>query len=361
MARKSIFSLANKDSKIKDMMEDCYLDLEEDTTPEFISSQVMALNLLFSGKINGGIPIGKMSMISAPSMLGKSLIGLSFVREAQKKGMQVILIDTERAFSTKTAKMFDINMDHDKLFVFQDNSIEKLITFVLNIFEGMTREERKNTLCVMDSWGTLITSKTIKDGLDGRDVMDMTDPKKKNKLANIILNTKGTWFIINHVYDNIGGFGEMLAIPGGRKIMFNCDCVVLATSRAKDNKNAEKELKGHIISAKTYKSRYSKEQSKLKFKIKHNGGLDVFYGILDDAVDGGYVIEGKVGKSKGYFRAHIKDDLPKKEINIYNSEFWLPIFNDTDFKKYLENKYTFDVGSDILKQEKDIDKLMKKK
>jgi len=358
MARKSIFDLANKHNQVKELMSDCYLDLDVNKKQEFISSGIIVINLLFSGHVKGGIPKGKMSMISAPSMLGKSLIGLTFVREAQKKGMQVIIIDTERAFSPDTARKNGIDLNHDKLFVFQDNSIERLITFILNIFEGMTREERENTLCVMDSWGTLITSKTIQDGLVGKDVMDMTDPKKKNKLANIILNTKATWFIVNHVYDNIGGFGEMLSIPGGRKVMFNSDTVVLAMSRAKDNKNTNKELKGHIVSAKTYKSRYSKEQTKLKFKLKHDGGIDAFYGILPDAIEGGYVLEGKVGKSKGYYRAHITDDKPLKEIDIYNSNFWLPIFTETDFKKYIENKYTFNAEFDILTNEKDMEQLM---
>jgi len=357
MARKSIFDLASKDNKIKEMMGDAYLDLDNRPKQAFISSQVITLNLLFSGRVKGGIPKGKMSMIAAPSMLGKSLIGLSFVSQAQRMGMQVIIIDTERAFSPETAKLFGIDMSHDNLFVFQDNSIEKLITFILNIFEGMTREERENILCVMDSWGTLVTSKTIEDGLAGKDVMDMTEPKKKNKLANIILNTKATWFIINHVYDNIGGFGEMLAIPGARKIIFNCDSVVLGETRAKD-RDKEKELLGHIITAKTYKSRFSKEQSKLKFKIKQHGLIDTYYGLLPDAIEGGYVLEGKVGKSKGYYRAHIQDDKPLKEIDIYNSKFWLPLFNETDFRKYLENKYQFDDESDLLKNEKDLDKLL---
>lgn len=350
MTRKSIFDIVNKNNKIKDMMSECYLDLQKETKPEFIPSHSIPINLLFSGRYDGGIPIGKMSMISSPSMLGKSLIGLSFVCEAQKKGMQVIIIDTERAFNSQTAELMGIDTNYDKLFVFQENSIEKIITFILNIFDGMTRKERQNTLCVMDSWGTLITSKTIEDGLVGKDVMDMTDPKKKNKLANIILNTKATWFIINHVYDNIGGFGEMLSIPGGRKIMFNCDSVVLAMSRSKDNKNADKKLFGHIVTAKTYKSRYSKEQSKLQFKIKHTDGIDKFYGILPDAIEGGYILEGKVGKYKGYCRAIIQDDKPKKENDIYNDEFWSPIFEKTDFKEYLENKYTFNIETDILKE-----------
>lgn len=357
MARKSILELANKDKKIKEMMESCYLDLKsEDNVPEFISTNVMTINLLLSGRVNGGIPVGKMSMISAPSMLGKTFIAMSAIKNAQKKGMQVMIIDTERAFSETMAASLGIDTDPNKLYVFQDNSIENLITFILNIFKSMTREERRDTFVVMDSWGTLITSKTIEDGLKGKDVMDMTDLKKKNKLAKIILNTKATWLIINHVYDNIGGFGEALRIPGGRKIMFNCDCVLLGMSRAKDKENDE--IAGHIITAKTYKSRYCKEQKKLKFRIKHNGGLDPYYGILDDAIAGGYVVEGKIGNAKAYKRAHIEDDKFVKEIDVYNAGFWKPVFLETDIKEYLQDQYIFNLETDILKQQKELDEIM---
>jgi len=58
--RKSILELAKKDKKIKEMMEVCYLDIKnEDTIPDFISTNVMAINLLLSGRVDGGIPMGK--------------------------------------------------------------------------------------------------------------------------------------------------------------------------------------------------------------------------------------------------------------------------------------------------------------
>jgi len=355
--RKSILELAKKDKKIKEMMEVCYLDIKnEDTIPDFISTNVMAINLLLSGRVDGGIPIGKMSMMSAPSMLGKTFIAMSAIKNAQKKGMQVMIIDTERAFSETMADSLGIDTSPNKLYVFQESGIEDLITFILNIFEPMTKEERKNTFVVMDSWGTLITSKTIGDGLKGKDVLDMTEAKKKNKLANIILSTRGTWFIVNHVYDNIGGFGDALSIPGGRKIMFNCDCVLLGMTRAKDKENDE--IAGHIITARTHKSRYCKEMKKLKFRIKHSGGLDPYYGILADAIAGGYIVEGMAGKSKGYRRAHIEGDKFVKESEIYNSAFWKPVFLETDIKKFFENEYTFDVSTDILKEQEDLDAIM---
>jgi RecA/RadA recombinase len=364
-----IFDKVAGDEKLKSMMEECYYSIEEDEADvKFVSTSVATINLMLSGRANGGIPIGKMSMISAPSMLGKSFVAMATVKNAQRMGMSVCIIDTERAFSYQLAKA--LNIDTESLYVFQDSSLEKINNFILRVTDKMTKAERKNTLFVIDSWGTLVTSKTLEDGLDGKDVKDMTITQKKNNLANVILNTRGTFLIINHVYDQMSSFSsDPFAIPGGKKAIFNSDCVIMGMTRAKDTKDENVEgvgakkkkkkiLKGQIIKAKSFKSRYAKEQTALSFRIKHDGGLDPFYGLLEDAVLGGYVVnspnkDGKPMKGK-WSRGHIKDDDKFKEDEIYTSSFWGPIFKDTDFYQFLETKYRFSSDLDMAKDEDEI-------
>ncbi len=346
MAR-SIYDIVTKDKEKRNSPALASYLLESDAVPEFISTNVVSLNLLFSGQVNGGIPKGKLSMISAPSMLGKSFIAMGIVKNAQKKGMNIVVIDTERAFSFKLAKGLGINTDDPNLVVLQENNIVEIKQIILKITNEIPKSERGNTLFIIDSWGALVTNKAIVDGLTGNDVVDMSAPQKKNTLANVCLNTFATFFVVNHVYDNTGGFGDPLAIPGGRKIVFNCDCIVLGQSRAKD-KNAAKELLGHIVTALTFKSRYSVEKTKLKFKIKHHGGLDTFYGLEDDALEGGFL---NIPKQGYYSRMHIDDDKPIKKDKIYTADFWIPVFRDTDFKDYLERKYTYTSEFDMVDNE----------
>jgi RecA/RadA recombinase len=348
MATKSLYEIVLKDKETKDSPALSSYLFTEDEKIEFLSTNVIALNLLYSGKVDGGIPRGRISMISAPSMMGKSFIAYGLVKNAQKKGMQVCIIDTERAFSFQFAQAIGIDISPDKLIVLQENGIEEVSGIIMTICKEIPREERKNILFIIDSWGALVTSKTLDNALVGNDAADFTIPKKKNNLANIILNTKSTYFIVNHVYDNVGGMGDTLNIPGGRKVIFNSDCVVLGRSRAKDTKSAsDKTVIGHIITAETYKSRFSKEKSKLKFRIKVDGGLDIFYGILEDALEAGAILTDKPGY---YVRSHIENDKPISEKNLYCSDFWLPVFKDTDFKDYLEKKYTFNCPIDISKE-----------
>lgn len=345
---RSIYDIVLKDKETKDSPSLSSYLFTEDEKIEFLSTNVISLNLLFSGRIDGGIPKGRISMISAPSMLGKSFIAYGLVRNAQKKGMQVCIIDTERAFSFQFAQSVGIDISPEKLVVLQENSIEDVMGIVMTICQEVPKEERKNLLFIIDSWGSLVTSKTLDNALVGNDAADFTIPKKKNNLANILLNTKATYFIANHVYDNVGGMGDLISIPGGRKIVFNSECVVLGKSAAKEKKSAsDPTIIGKIITAETYKSRWSKEKSKLQFRIKIDGGLDIFFGILDDALEAGVVENAKAGY---YCRPSINKDEAIKESNIYNSEFWLPIFKETDFKKWLEAKYTFSSPLDISKE-----------
>lgn len=352
MAR-SVYDIVKSDKGSKDRtaLSEFIYDAETETT--FLSTNCVALNLLYSGRVKGGIPVGHMSMISAPSQLGKSFIAMNVARSAQRQNMQVVVIDTERAFKKSMAESLRIDLSPEKIQVFQESSLEKIESLILGITDNMTLEEKQNTLFILDSWGTLVTSKALKDGLTGNDVSDMTEPKKKNRLANIILNTKATFLIVNHVYDNTGGFGDPLVIPGGRRIAFNCEAIVLGMSRAKD-KNAAKEITGHIITAKTFKSRFSKAESKLQYRLKNSGGLDPFFGLLKDAMEHGCVVKPKPGK---FSRSFIDGDKEFKEKDIYCVEFWKPIFEETDFEEYLERVYTFSDESTVVEEEEFLDSL----
>lgn len=352
---KSLYDIIMADKETKNSPALSSYLFTEDEHIKFLSTNVIPLNLLYSGRVNGGIPIGRISMISAPSMLGKSFIGYGLVKNAQKKGMQVCIIDTERAFSFQFAMNIGIDIDPKKLVVIQENGIEEVAGIIANICKNVSKSERRNIFFVIDSWGALVTSKTMDNASTGNDKADFTIPKKKNNLANIILNTRATYFIINHVYDNVGGMGDTMMIPGGRKIVFNSDCVVLGRSRAKEKKNAsDPTIIGHIVTAETHKSRFSKEKSKLKYRIKFEGGLDTFYGILDDALEAGVIEKPKIGY---YLRPHITDDKALKEKDIYNSDFWIPIFKETDFKNWLEDKYTFKADLDMVKNEIALDEI----
>ena len=65
---------------------------------DWISTGNYALNYLISGDFNKGVPLGKVTVLAGESGSGKSFVASgNLVRNAQKQGIYVILIDTENA------------------------------------------------------------------------------------------------------------------------------------------------------------------------------------------------------------------------------------------------------------------------
>lgn len=324
--------------------EEDLLSIDEPPT-EFLSSGIVMFNTACSGSIHGAFAVGKITLFSAHSMLGKTIIGMVAIRDAQRKGMFCVVLDAEFQWDWNLATKIGIENDPEKIIVIPNNRLEEVQEKVMQITEGLTKEERKKVFFMLDSWGSLVTTEGLKKAADAEAKKDFVITQKKNNFANMIMSTRCTFYITNGVYDNVGGFGDLLKIPGGKRIILNAHTVILGQSKAKDKAKTSSEdvLNGAIISCQVYKSRFSREKTTFKFRIKYDGGLDIFYGILDDAVAGGYI------KDEGthYTRTHIKGDQKWKEKNLYTSAFWTPIFNDTDFNDYLQKQYTFQGNFDV--------------
>jgi RecA/RadA recombinase len=207
-------SIIEKALKNKLIKESVYK--EDDSEQTFIDTGCLSLNLLFSGRLNGGIPVGKISQIAAPSSLGKTFIGMKVARNAQRKGMEVIYLDTEFAYDANFAD--NLGIDQSKILVIQDNRIERVQSKLLTITDGLSKEEKKSLLVVLDSWGGLVTSKTEEDAMDGNDKRDMTISQKKNSFARLLTGIEVSMFIINHVYD-CGNGQIQVQTPLGNKFL----------------------------------------------------------------------------------------------------------------------------------------------
>jgi RecA/RadA recombinase len=311
------------------------LSEENQVDKGFISTGCMSLNILFSGRLDGGIPIGKISQVAAPSALGKSFIGMKVAKNAQKKGLEVVYIDTEFAFDFGFAE--SIGLDNDKLMVIQDNQIESVQKTIMQMLEGIDKKERDRLLILIDSWGGLVTSKTTTDALDGKDVSDMTVSKKKNMLSRLLMGGP-TVFVINQVYDTFDQYNP-LAIAGGRGLYFASSSIVLGSSKARE-KDSDGDISGAIVTAVTKKSRSSKENTKLKYLIRYDGGIHPVYGILEDAMECGVVEKPSMG---WYTRPDVENDRKWREKEVWNTweVFWAPILKSAKFKKFIEDKYSF--------------------
>lgn len=68
--KNSMIAKLSKNKAIKDHVLE-----KTDEKQQFINTGALVLNVLFSGRLTGGIPVGKISQIAAPSSLGKCARG----------------------------------------------------------------------------------------------------------------------------------------------------------------------------------------------------------------------------------------------------------------------------------------------
>ncbi len=108
------------------------------------------------------------------------------------------------------------------------------------------------------------------------------------------------------------------------------------------------ELSGYNFIINIEKSRFVREKSKIPINVSFEFGIDRYSGLIDIAVEGGFVEKGRFGKSLGYAfinqeTGEIGPMLPIKKTQ--NDEFWNPILHTQKFKEYVKKQYEIAYGS----------------
>jgi hypothetical protein len=103
----------------------------------------------------------------------------------------------------------------------------------------------------------------------------------------------------------------------------------------------DKDVVGYHFIINIEKSRYVKEKSKIPITVSYNCGINRWSGLLELAIEGGYVVKPKNGwyaivdKTTG----EIGPNMRASDI-VDNAKIWKNIFSTTDFPEWLKNKYT---------------------
>lgn len=105
------------------------------------------------------------------------------------------------------------------------------------------------------------------------------------------------------------------------------------------------EIVGYNFIINVEKSRYVKEKSKIPITVSFEGGIQKYSGVLDVALEGGFVAK----PSPGWYA---KVDQETGEIGdkirfsaTQTSEFMEPILKSQKFKDYVRNKYAIAYGN----------------
>lgn len=195
----------------------------------WISTGNYALNYAISGRFkDGGIPLGKVTMLGGQSGSGKSFLASgNITANAQKKDVFVVLVDTENALDESWLKALDVDTSDEALLkvnMAMIDDVAKLISDFMKDYKSrygsLPEEDRPRVLFVIDSLGMLLTPTDVNQFEAGDLKGDMgRKPKALAALVRNCVNMFGEYDVgmicTNHSYASQDMFNPDDVISGG--------------------------------------------------------------------------------------------------------------------------------------------------
>lgn len=263
----------------------------------WISTGNFALNYRISGYFDRGIPLGKVTMFAGESGSGKSfIVSGNIIREAQRQGIFVVLIDSENALDSDWLSALGVDTSEEKLLKMNMGMIGDVAKFTYEFIEGyrkeyenVPRDERQKVLFVIDSIGMLNTEVANDQMKAGNLKGDMGHkPKQLKAYITNCVNSIGMLNIgmvcVNHSYESQDMFSPDPKISGGSGLVYASSIVVaMGKLKLKEDEDGNKtsEVNGIRAKCKVMKTRYNKPFEDVEIKIPWNEGMNPRSGLLD--------------------------------------------------------------------------------
>jgi len=260
---------------------------------DWISTGNYALNYLISGDFNKGVPMGKVTVFAGESGAGKSYICAgNIVKEAQKQGIFVVLIDSENALDESWLHALDVDTSEEKLLKLNMSMIDdvaKTISTFMTDYKAMPDEDRPKVLFVIDSLGMLLTPTDVDQFNKGDMKGDMgRKPKALTSLVRNTVNMIGSHNVglvcTNHTYASQDMFDPDDKISGGQGFIYASSIVVaMKKLKLKEDEDGNKisQVMGIRAGCKVMKTRYAKPFEGVQVKIPYETGMNPYSGLLE--------------------------------------------------------------------------------
>lgn len=335
-------------SQIAEILSESSLMQDKDVT----RTRIPALNIALSGEIDGGLTSG-LTVFAGPSRHFKSNIGLVCVSSYLKKYPDAVCIFLDTEFGITPAYLKSMDVDPDRVIHVQCEHIERMkFEMAVQLKKMKERKDKakksdpkERVIFFIDSVGNAASIKEMDDAEAEKGTADMTRAKQLKSLFRICTPYFTMLDIpciaVNHTYQTQEMFSKTV-MSGGTGIMYSSDTVIiLGRQQQKDGK----ELTGYNFIMNSEKSRFVREKSKIPLEVSFEGGINTFSGLLDIALDIGFVQK----PSNGWFSRRDALDVETGEITFEEKkwrrdatnsvEFWKPLFQQQEFKDAIKKKF----------------------
>jgi hypothetical protein len=135
-------------------------------------------------------------------------------------------------------------------------------------------------------------------------------------------------------------------VGGGTGSYYSSDAIwILGRQQEKEGTD----IAGYHFVINVEKSRYVKEKSKIPITVSFEGGINRWSGLLDIAIDGGYIVKPKNGwyATVDMETGEVNEPSMRAKDIVNNKDFWLKMFKETNIADYIKNRYSIGMGSII--------------
>lgn len=324
---------------------------------DVISTEVPIINLAFSGSIHGGFRSG-LIQFAGPSKHFKTNTALFCVKAYLDKYKDAVCLFYDSEFGTTDAYLSSMGIDTNRLLHTPITDVEQLKFDIVKQLDNLERGDK--VIILIDSIGNLASKKETDDALDGKSVADMSRAKSIKSLFRIVtpqLTVKNIPLIaINHTYQEMGLFPRQI-VSGGTGATYSSNTIFIM-GRSQEKQGAD--VIGYNFNINIEKSRDVIEKSKFPLTVFFEDGINKYSGLLDLAVDLGFVDKPKVG-----WYTRVIPDQKTGELMVDKNwraketsceEFWGPILSHPAFDEACQKK--FKLGAAQMSSEEDVESIL---
>jgi RecA/RadA recombinase len=336
----SLLDKLQKNSTIKDT--DVLADSKFFGSKDMIQSPVPMINVALSGKLDGGLTPG-LTVFAGPSKHFKTAFALMLAKSYQDKYPDGVVLFYDSEFGSPQSYFETFGIDTKRVLHTPITDVEQLKHDSMAQLSNIERGD--HVMIIIDSVGNLASKKEVEDALEGKSVADMSRAKQLKSLFRMVtphLTIKDIpMVVVNHTYKEIGMFPKDV-LSGGTGIYYSADNIfIIGRQQEKDGTD----VIGYNFIINVEKSRYVREKSKIPVEVTYEGGISKWSGLLDVALEGGFVVK----PSNGWY-SHKGEEKKYRIKETYSKEFWLPILTKQEFRDYVETNYkvsSTNLGQDL--------------
>lgn len=326
----SLLDKLQRNSTIKDT--EILADSKFFNQKDLIQTSVPMINVALSGTLDGGLSPG-LTVFAGPSKHFKTAFALMLAKSYLDKYPDGVILFYDSEFGSPQSYFKSFGIDTNKVLHTPITDIEQLKHDSMAQLNNIERGD--HVMIIVDSVGNLASKKEVEDTLEGKSVADMSRAKQLKSLFRMItphLTIKDIpAVVVNHTYKEIGLFPKDI-LSGGTGIYYSADNIYII-GRQQEKEGTE--VIGYNFIINVEKSRYVREKSKIPVEVTYEGGISKWSGLLDIALQGGFVIK----PSNGWYAHRGAEDKKYRLKETYNKEFWMPILGNKEFRDYVEDNY----------------------